>query len=79
LTDCGKLIRYLTEEEYPRFRNYESKFFSSSRLMFYAASAAYRLHLREVVTAGFPSDLSRAMNRWKKTSWIFAVDHGITR
>jgi hypothetical protein len=53
LTDHGTLIGYLTEEEYLRLTNYDAKFFSSSWLMFYAASAAYLLHLREVATAGF--------------------------
>jgi len=53
LTDHGKLIRYLTEEEYLRFRNYELRFFSSGWMIFYAGTVAYLLHLRDVLTRGF--------------------------
>ena len=53
MTDHGKPIRYLTEEEQLRFTNYELRFLSSGRIMFYAASAAHLLHFEEVVAAGF--------------------------
>jgi hypothetical protein len=53
LTDHGRLIRYLTEEEYLRFTNYELRFFSSGWMIFYAGTAAYLWHLRDVVTSGF--------------------------
>ena len=68
LTDHGKLIRHLTEEEYLRFTNYELRFFSSGWLKFDAASAAYFLDLQEVVTARVLRDTSGAMKRWQKAS-----------
>ena len=67
LTDHGKLIRYLTEEEYLPFTNYESKFFSSSWLMFYR-----KCRLPPALAKGgncrVLRDTSRAVNRCKETS-----------
>ena len=53
LNPHGKLSRYLTEDEYLRFTAYELRFFSSGWMIFYGASSAYLVHLREVVTPGF--------------------------
>jgi hypothetical protein len=53
LTDHGKLIRYITVEEYLRFTDYELRFFSRGWVIFYAGIAAYLLHLRGVLTPGF--------------------------
>jgi hypothetical protein len=53
LLEHGKLIGYLTENEYYRDITIELRFFSSGWMIAYAATAAYLLHLREVVTPGF--------------------------
>jgi hypothetical protein len=53
LANHGKLIRYLTLEEYQGLTNWELRFFSSGWVVFFAGLAAYLWHLTEVFTAGY--------------------------
>jgi hypothetical protein len=53
LTDHGKLIRYLTEDEYKNMTNWELRFFASGWMIGFGALTAYLWHLREILTPGF--------------------------
>lgn len=53
LTDHGKLIRYLTADEYQSLTNWELRFFSSGWMVFFAGLAGYLWHLREVFAPGY--------------------------